>query len=413
MKTATFRSAAWLAMPLAALALIGCPQPPETGGADDPADPGVAKVTTVFTADGAKTINAFIAELAGTKGNVNLADIESLTVTVTEVSLDYAGADSDEDEGEEPDGEEVEDDEGEGEGPDEGDGEEPDEEPDGEGEQPVEKQVGPEPGAGAGPDTEDDAEEDETDAEDDEADEDDSDDEDEKVVIFEGELVVDLLDLTQISEVLSSAEVPAGRYTKIRLSIENPQLVLVGGDPAAPITDIHLTANGHLFISEEFELADGEDMLLMLDFGGIHLVQQGHGGFVLTPQLRADLEQMTATAKLRGAVVSVDTATQTFLLDVGDDEGEEAAEPPVEVDYSQAVLVLDDEAGTPASEADLLALPMVRVEGTLWVDGGIEASLVLIEPVVDETETEEPPAEEPPAEEPPAEEPPAEEPPAE
>ena len=98
-----------------------------------------------------------------------------------------------------------------------------------------------------------------------------------KITVFSGALEVDLLNLIDVSEIISEAEIPAGTYTKIRISIANPRLVLVS-DPETVITDVHLTANNRLFVSETFELPEGQSSLIVLDLGGIALRQQGQGG---------------------------------------------------------------------------------------------------------------------------------------
>jgi hypothetical protein len=195
------------------LAFAGCPPRDSSGKAK------VYVLLTAGSADGAKLL----------KGPVALEDIESLTVTVTKVSLVPAGESGDTDEGESE-----------------------------------------AKGGGAS-----------------------------HPVLFEGAMDVNVLDLTDVSAVLSSADVEPGRYEQIRLEIENPRLVLVS-DPETVITDVQLTANGRLFISGEFEIPEGEDLLLTLDFGGIHLVETGNGKFVLTPQLRADLTVSDANAVVVG-----------------------------------------------------------------------------------------------------------------
>lgn len=78
-------------------------------------------------------------------------------------------------------------------------------------------------------------------------------------------------------------------YTKIRLSIRDPELRLTSA-PDLPITDIHLTANARLFVLETFYVPEGQTSILTLDFEDLHLIETGHGGYVWTPQLRADIQ---------------------------------------------------------------------------------------------------------------------------
>ncbi|MCL4692050.1 MAG: DUF4382 domain-containing protein [Candidatus Hydrogenedentes bacterium] len=193
-----------------------------------------------------------------------------------------------------------------------------------------------------------------------------------KVVVFTGPLDVNLLDLTAVSEALSTAEVPAGTYTKIRLAISNPRLAL-NSDPNTEITNIKLTANGHLFINQTFTLQDGEQTLLLLDFGGIHLVLNGNGRYVLTPQLQADLTQMSADVMASGEIANLDMDADVFTLLLMDGE--------LEVDYSGAAIFLETDTDTATgTEADLADGLMVEVTGLLQVDGSVVASSVRILP---------------------------------
>ncbi len=193
-----------------------------------------------------------------------------------------------------------------------------------------------------------------------------------KVVVFTGPVDVNLLDLTQVSEALSTAEVPAGTYTKIRLAISNPRLVL-NSDPNTEITNVKLTANGYLFIDQTFTLEDGEQSLLLLDFGGVHLALNGNGRFVLTPQLQADLTLMSADVMSSGEIANLDMDANTFTLLLTDGE--------LSVDYSGAQIFLETDTDTATgTEADLADGLMVEVTGLLQVDGSVVADSVRILP---------------------------------
>jgi hypothetical protein len=194
-----------------------------------------------------------------------------------------------------------------------------------------------------------------------------------KIVIFSGAMDINVLDLTDVSEVLSCVDVPAGVYTKIRLSITNPRLVLTS-DPATVITDIHLTANGHLFVSGEFELPEDEFYLIILHFTSLHLVELGNGAYVLTPQVRADVQIDPAVAFVCGTIVSVDKDTDTLVLALCSDEGSE-----IEVLYTDALIFLPGDTDTPTgTEDDLVEGASIRVRGTLWVDHVLTAESIRI-----------------------------------
>lgn len=274
----TLKSTIYLcAAGLVAIGLTGCPAV------------GPTRVVAAFTSDGNVAKSLVEQVLAGTdKADVPMADIASLTVTITEISLDASG----------------------------------------------------------------------------------SAEEEAKVVVFEGSTDVDLLDLQGVSEIISEAEVPPGTYTKIRLSIDNPRLVLAA-EPDVTLTDIQLTANGRLFVSQSFEVPEGQTSLIILDFGGVKLVQQGNGGFTLTPQLDVSLTVTDADVTASGTVASVDAEASSLVLTVGDGE--------INVDLSQAVVFLSTDTDTATgSIASLSAGLTVTVEGLLNVDGSITAAVVRI-----------------------------------
>lgn len=191
-----------------------------------------------------------------------------------------------------------------------------------------------------------------------------------KVVVFSGAVDVNLLDLLGVSEVLASVEVPSGAYSKIRLSIENPRLVLVA-NPEVELTNIQLTANGRLFVNEDFELPEGQNSLILLDFGGIKLVQLGNGDYVLTPQLAADVEVTSADVSASGTITSIDTAQDQFVLAIADGE--------IEVVYTGAAIYRPGDTDTATGqETDLVVGAEVHLEGTLFVDGSVAATSIHI-----------------------------------
>ncbi len=206
----------------------------------------------------------------------------------------------------------------------------------------------------------------------------------EQVEVFSGEMPVNVLDLTGVSQLISLEEVPAGHYTKIRLEIKDPELVLKA-EPETVYTNIHLTANDRLFINVKFDLEDGAERVLVLDFGGIHLVQLGSGDYNLTPQLRANLEVLTVeNTFVQGVIASIDYETNALVLPV---EGGEVA-----VSYGDDVeifLATDDEVTPTGVETDLLAGTEVICFGDLFSDNTMVATRIEIVPEELEPEPEE------------------------
>ncbi len=110
-----------------------------------------------------------------------------------------------------------------------------------------------------------------------------------RITVFEGEKRLDIRDLSGIADTLTAVNVDPGYYTKIRLYVSDPELRLVSA-PETPINDIHLTANARLFVSETFLLPEGQTSVIQLDFEGLHIVETGQGSYTWTPQLRAAVE---------------------------------------------------------------------------------------------------------------------------
>ncbi len=215
--------------------------------------------------------------------------------------------------------------------------------------------------------------------------------------VFAGAVDVEILDLTQLSEVLSSAIVPAGDYCRIIIRIANPRLVLVS-DPNTVLTNVHLTANGRLFIQDHFELEDGEEVLILVNFGSIHLVEAGNSGrFVLTPQLRAEVDVLEAAVAIFGTIESI--AEEPMIINVRT-ETDESFEVFVDPDTS---ITTDDDSDDIETRgevpptvmvltfSDLAVGQEVEVEGLLTVGGQIDADAV--EVADDSIDTTVPPAE--------------------
>ncbi len=197
----------------------------------------------------------------------------------------------------------------------------------------------------------------------------------EQVEVFSGEMRVNILDLAGVSQLISLEEVPAGHYTKIRLEIQDPELVFKT-DPETVYTNIHLTANDRLFITVDFELEDGDNRVLVLDFGGIHLVALGNGDYNLTPQLRAELEILTVeNTFVQGVIESIDYETNSIVLAV---EGGQVA--VTYGDDAEVFLASDDDVTPTGLETDLLAEMEIICFGDLFSDNTMTASRIEIVP---------------------------------
>ncbi len=219
----------------------------------------------------------------------------------------------------------------------------------------------------------------------------------ETTVVYEGAFDVNLLDLTALSEVLTTADIPAGKYCKIILQIGDPRLVLVD-DPETVITDIHLTANGRLFIKDRFTVGEQEDIIIVLNFGGIHLVEKGNGGYVLTPKVRAEVNVDEQETAVEGDITSINAEAQIIEI-----ESEDGSTYEVLV-TDDTVIKTDNDADDEEEETrhgddgdhiylkfeDLQVGQRVEVEGTLSEGGQILADVIVVgdESYVSPTEVE-------------------------
>lgn len=182
-------------------------------------------------------------------------------------------------------------------------------------------------------------------------------------------LEVDLLELQDLSVLLSTSSLPSGLYVGIELIISNPVLVLKEDEKGVEILDVMLTADGRLFISKNFTVPESGPQVITIDFGGIHLVEQDMGTFNLTPQLRVIISVDDAEVTTEGIITAIDG--DIITLDIGPDSD------LVDVDVSMAVITLADD--TEGDVSDLAEGQEVDVDGTLQPGGLIVAEEVEIE----------------------------------
>ncbi|MBX7257475.1 MAG: DUF4382 domain-containing protein [Candidatus Hydrogenedentes bacterium] len=177
------------------------------------------------------------------------------------------------------------------------------------------------------------------------------------------------LDETGLSKVLNSVELPAGYYTALHVSFENPRLLvqLAGQDI---LFDLQITAQGSLTINTTFQLPEN-DCVLLVDFGGIHLSLDGQGALILTPNITVEILESGTSIEAEGTIKSVNTDNQTLVLDIG--------LVNAKVDYSAAGIYLPTDTYTPSgTEADLVTGAEVTVAGVIGSDGVIQANTITI-----------------------------------
>lgn len=144
------------------------------------------------------------------------------------------------------------------------------------------------------------------------------------VVLFEGIETIDLLMLENFADLFAiTNDVPAGSYNKIRLQIDDLQLVQK--DDGGNITETiypDLPANGKLDLNPQasIDLAPGDDVVLQLDIDAkrsIHIVGTGNGRYKFRPVVFVELLDDDFDGKavrINGEVVAIDDSAGTFDL---------------------------------------------------------------------------------------------------
>lgn len=145
---------------------------------------------------------------------------------------------------------------------------------------------------------------------------------DEQIVLFEGLETIDLLMLENFADLFAITEdVPAGSYSKIRLQIDDLQLVRKDDD--GNITETiypDLPGNGKLDLNprDSIELSPGDDVVLQLDIDArrsIHIVGTGNGRYRFRPVVFVELFDEANDGKavrINGEIVAIDESAGTF-----------------------------------------------------------------------------------------------------
>ncbi len=191
-----------------------------------------------------------------------------------------------------------------------------------------------------------------------------------------------LLDLDGINEILTTASVPAGRYSKLRLQISDATVTWPGG-LTEPVTEpVTIVADGKVDLNVQgaIEITDGGATTIQLDFSAedsLKLTETGDGKLILRPQifvttgLAADHPDNPPIDDVAGLIASVDADAHTFELRTF-----AGARVTVVVTEETRIVSHDGEA----SFADLRADLRVHVEGALDAQGRLIATAVHIAP---------------------------------
>lgn len=136
--------------------------------------------------------------------------------------------------------------------------------------------------------------------------------------VYTGNTRVNLLDLENYSQPIAVGDVPAGTYTKLRLQIENFEIVDNNDDIHRP----QPPANGRIDLLQPggIEVVPGRVLIAHVDMDAnksIHLVQTGNGKYRLRPVVRVQfmLDGLPdELVRIEGMIAELGTDPGDFLL---------------------------------------------------------------------------------------------------
>jgi hypothetical protein len=184
-------------------------------------------------------------------------------------------------------------------------------------------------------------------------------------MVFSGKKTINLLDLENFDQPIVIGEVAAGNYNKIRLRIENLELV---DKNTGVSTFLSLPANGKIDLLERngFTVFPGKTLLVEIDIDAnksIHIVGTGSGKYNFRPVVKVNILDGGLPAKLirlEGIVAELlDDLSGKFLLCHADD-----AESCIIVNLAEGGSVFDA-AGLPTGIETLMVNDPVVAIGAL------------------------------------------------
>ena len=98
--------------------------------------------------------------------------------------------------------------------------------------------------------------------------------------IARGPVTYDLIELKNVKELLGEKELTAGKYTQIRLSIEDAKLVIGDDEKTLKIP------SGRIKLVKTFNIVDGGVTILTLDFVPEESVHQAGTGYIMKPTIK-------------------------------------------------------------------------------------------------------------------------------
>ena len=174
--------------------------------------------------------------------------------------------------------------------------------------------------------------------------------------LSDSETTFNLLDIEGILQYLGASEVPAGKYTQVRLVVGTIQVALGEGD----LQDASVPSK-ELKIVRPFKVIAGETTALILDFEADKMVNvTGSGKILVKPVVKLSIKQKGPTGKtkeaeeeeieeleFRGTIDDIDGTTWTMTIDgetrtVDVSQAEIEGEPAVGLEAEVKGTVIDD-----------------------------------------------------------------------
>jgi hypothetical protein len=137
--------------------------------------------------------------------------------------------------------------------------------------------------------------------------------------VFTGNIRINLLDLQNYVQPIALTDAPVGTYTKLRLRIENLELVEHDGTTHNP----RLPANGKIDLLDQggFDVLAGRTLVVEIDIDAnksIHVVQTGNGKYNVRPVVKVNFMNVglpDKLARVEGRIDTIlDTSAGTFVL---------------------------------------------------------------------------------------------------
>jgi hypothetical protein len=183
---------------------------------------------------------------------------------------------------------------------------------------------------------------------------------------------MDLLSLDSAALLLSTVDVAAGAYSKIRLEISDPEFVR-DDDSVFTGDDIQLVANGHVDLNTQgdvFIVADDITVVsLDLDVeNSVQINQTGSSRYILRPQIFVDNEASGEEGIIINGAVITSVGLNNGQLTVSSPQGQSTTDLTI---MTTGQTQIRTTGGIPLVLATLVVGSTVNIVGTIDMDTGV------------------------------------------